>query len=104
MSTGCRTKCRCGLYVPGWSVRPAAWSEPMCGRTGRRIRTGGRREPQEETMLKTMTMIVIGATLALLALTPATEARKAGGTQQEYKQDPNKARAITKPTDKATPL
>jgi hypothetical protein len=49
-------------------------------------------------------MIVIGATLALLALTPATEARKAGGTQQENKQDPNKGRAITKPTDKATPL
>jgi len=42
--------------------------------------------------------------LALLALTPATEARKAGGTQQEYKKDPDKARAITKPTDKATPL
>jgi len=59
---------------------------------------------QEETMLKTMTMIVIGGTLALLALTPATEARKAGGTQQEYKKDPDKARAITKPTDKATPL
>jgi len=39
-----------------------------------------------------------------LALTPATEARKAGGTQQEYKKDPDKARAITKPTDKATPL
>jgi len=55
-------------------------------------------------MLKTMTMIVIGGTLALLALTPATEARKAGGTQQEYKKDPDKARAITKPTDKATPL
>jgi len=62
------------------------------------------REPQEETMLKTMMMIVIGAALALLALTPATEARKAGGTQQENKQDPNKGRAITKPTDKATPL
>ena len=31
-------------------------------------------------MLKTMTMIVIGGTLALLALTPATEARKAGGS------------------------
>ena len=54
-------------------------------------------------MLKAMMMIVIGATLALLALTPVTEARKAGGTQQENKQDPNK-RAITKPTDKATPL
>ena len=55
-------------------------------------------------MIKTMMMIVIGATLALLALTPATEARKAGGTQQENKQNPNKSRAITKPTDKATPL
>ena len=54
-------------------------------------------------MLKTLMMIVIGATLALLALTPATEARKAGGTQQD-KKDPDKARAITKPTDKATPL
>lgn len=54
-------------------------------------------------MIKTMTMIVMGAVL-LLALTPAAEARKAGGTQQEYKKDPDKARAITKPTDKATPL
>ena len=34
-------------------------------------------------MIKTMMMIVMGATLALLALTPTTEARKAGGTQQE---------------------
>jgi hypothetical protein len=55
-------------------------------------------------MIKTMMMIVMGATLALLALTPTTEARKAGGTQQENKKDPDKARAITKPTDKATPL
>lgn len=55
-------------------------------------------------MIKTMTMIVIGAAVALLALTPATEARKAGGTQQESKTGPDKARAITKPTDKATPL
>ena len=55
-------------------------------------------------MIKTMMMIVMGATLALLALMPATEARKAGGTPQEYKTDPGKARAITKPTDKATPL
>jgi hypothetical protein len=37
-----RTKCRCALYVRGWSAPPAGWSEPMCGRTGRRIRTGGR--------------------------------------------------------------
>jgi hypothetical protein len=55
-------------------------------------------------MIKTMTMIVIAAAVALLALTPVAEARKAGGTQQEYKKDPNKTRAITKPTDKATPL
>lgn len=55
-------------------------------------------------MIKTMTMIVIGAAVALLALTPATEARKAGGTQQEFKTGPDKGRAITKPTDKATPL
>jgi len=55
-------------------------------------------------MIKTMTMIAIGAALALLALTPASEARKAGGTQQEYKKGPDKTRAITKPTDKATPL
>jgi hypothetical protein len=55
-------------------------------------------------MIRTM-MIVIGGALALWALTPATEARKAGGTQQEYlKKDPDKARAITKPVDKATPL
>jgi hypothetical protein len=43
---------------------------------------------RRETMLKTMMMIVIGATLALLALTPATEARKAGGTQQEKQAGP----------------
>ena len=55
-------------------------------------------------MIKTMMMIAMGATLALLALVPAAEARKAGGTQQEYKKHPDKARAITKPTDKATPL
>jgi hypothetical protein len=56
-------------------------------------------------MIKTMMLIVIGGTLALLALMPATEARKAGGAQQEYlKKDPHKARAITKPIDKASPL
>jgi hypothetical protein len=55
-------------------------------------------------MIKTMTVIVIAAAVALLALTPVAEARKAGGTQQEYKKDPNKTRAIAKPTDKATPL
>ena len=55
-------------------------------------------------MIKTMTMIVIAAAVALLALTPAAEARKAGGTQQENKTSPDKGRAITKPTDKATPL
>jgi hypothetical protein len=55
-------------------------------------------------MIKTMMMIVIGATLALLALTPATEARKAGGTQQEYKKDPDKARAITNRPIKPRPF
>ena len=54
-------------------------------------------------MIKTMTMIVIAAGSAIGAA-PVAEARKAGGTQQEYKKDPNKTRAITKPTDKATPL
>ena len=39
-------------------------------------------------MIKTMTMIAIGAAVALLALTPATEARKAGGTQQEKQAGP----------------
>jgi hypothetical protein len=55
-------------------------------------------------MIKTMTMIALGAAVALWTLTPAAEARKAGGTQQEYKKDPDKTRTITKPTDKATPL
>jgi hypothetical protein len=56
-------------------------------------------------MIKTTMMIVIAVTLALLALTPATEARKAGGDPQTFlKKAPDKARAITKPTDKATPL
>ena len=41
-------------------------------------------------MIRTM-MIVIGGALALWALMPATEARKSGGTQQEYlKKDPDK--------------
>jgi hypothetical protein len=55
-------------------------------------------------MIKTIMMIVIAGTVALLALTPATEARKAGGTQQEYKTGPDKARAITKPPIKPRPF
>jgi hypothetical protein len=52
-----------------------------------------------------MMMIVIGGALALLALMPATEARKAGRDHPEFlklKKDFDKARAITKP--KASPL
>jgi hypothetical protein len=56
-------------------------------------------------MIKTMMMIVVGGTLALLALMPATEARKAGRPQEEFlKKNPDKVRAVTKPIDKATPL
>jgi hypothetical protein len=56
-------------------------------------------------MIKTMMMIVVGGTLALLALMPATEARKAGRPQEEFlKKNPDKVRAVIKPIDKATPL
>jgi hypothetical protein len=55
-------------------------------------------------MIKTIMPIVIGATLALLALMPAAEARKAGSDPIQFlKTAPDKAQA-TKPVHKTSPL
>jgi hypothetical protein len=59
---------------------------PLFGitRSGRAARLP--RRQQEKAMGKTTTTAVAGAALALLALISTAEARKAGGTQQEYSQ------------------
>jgi hypothetical protein len=66
--------------------------------------SAGCRSSGRKSMIKTIMPIVIGATLALLALMPAAEARKAGSDPIQFlKTAPDKAQA-TKPVHKTSPL